>query len=138
MDDLIDSNSMLINENVIIRNKIFSDSTLANINSTSIINDSDSDDQHLNDVISTIDLNCNEVIETAILAEIDVEEQTSTEPQQQHKTAGIINPVIRPCQFSISRIKNIMKLDPELALTSKESVFLVAKATVSFQSRLKF
>lgn len=36
----------------------------------------------------------------------------------------------RPCQFAISRIKTIMKLDPELALTSKESVFLITKATV--------
>jgi hypothetical protein len=34
------------------------------------------------------------------------------------------------CQFAVSRIKSIMKLDPELSLTSKESVFLVAKATV--------
>ena len=35
------------------------------------------------------------------------------------------------CQFAVSRVKSIMKLDPELSLTSKESVFLVAKATVT-------
>jgi hypothetical protein len=38
----------------------------------------------------------------------------------------------RPCQFAISRIKSIMKMDPELALASKESVFLICKATVLF------
>jgi hypothetical protein len=37
----------------------------------------------------------------------------------------------RPCQFAISRIKSIMKTDPDLALASKESVFLIAKATVN-------
>ena len=41
-----------------------------------------------------------------------------------------LNKATRPCQFAISRIKNIMKLDPELALTSKESVYLICKATV--------
>ena len=37
----------------------------------------------------------------------------------------------RPCQFALNRIKTIMKLDPDLSLTSKESVFLIAKATVN-------
>lgn len=36
----------------------------------------------------------------------------------------------RPCQFTLSRIKTIMKMDPEVSLASKESVFLVTKATV--------
>jgi hypothetical protein len=36
----------------------------------------------------------------------------------------------RPCQYAIARIKAIMKMDPELLLASKESVYLVAKATV--------
>jgi hypothetical protein len=35
------------------------------------------------------------------------------------------------CQFAASRIKTIMKMDPEMNLSSKESVFLVSKATVS-------
>lgn len=34
------------------------------------------------------------------------------------------------CQFAASRIKTIMKMDPEMNLSSKESVFLVSKATV--------
>jgi hypothetical protein len=38
----------------------------------------------------------------------------------------------RPCQYALARIKAIMKMDPELLLASKESVFLVAKATVTF------
>ena len=37
----------------------------------------------------------------------------------------------KPCQFAVSRIKTIMKLDPDLSLVSKESVFLIAKATVN-------
>ena len=38
----------------------------------------------------------------------------------------------RPCLFAINRIKTIMKLDPELALASKESTYLICKATVRF------
>jgi hypothetical protein len=36
----------------------------------------------------------------------------------------------KPSQFGLSRIKSIMKLDPDLSLTSKDSVFLISKATV--------
>jgi hypothetical protein len=36
----------------------------------------------------------------------------------------------RPAQFALSRVKTIMKMDPEVTLASKESVFLIAKATV--------
>lgn len=39
---------------------------------------------------------------------------------------------VRPCQFALGRIKSIMKMDPEMGLSSKESVFLIAKATVNF------
>jgi DNA polymerase epsilon subunit 4 len=38
----------------------------------------------------------------------------------------------KPCQFALARIKTIMKLDPDLNLMSKESVFLIAKATEFF------
>ncbi len=37
----------------------------------------------------------------------------------------------KPCQFALARIKTVMKLDPDLNLMSKESVFLIAKATVN-------
>jgi len=40
----------------------------------------------------------------------------------------------KPCQFALARIKTIMKLDPDLNLMSKESVFLIAKATVKKSS----
>ena len=42
------------------------------------------------------------------------------------------NKITRPCQFAISRIKTIMKCDPDLAIASKESVFAIAKATVNY------
>lgn len=34
-------------------------------------------------------------------------------------------------KLPLARIKNIMKMDPDLNLTSQEAVFLIAKATVS-------
>ena len=37
---------------------------------------------------------------------------------------------VKSCQLALSRIKTIMKTDPDLGLASKESVFLIAKATV--------
>lgn len=39
-------------------------------------------------------------------------------------------PAVKSCQLPFARIKTIMKLDSDLGLTSKESVYLVAKATV--------
>ena len=70
-----------------------------------------------------------DLIQITTQNDVDIENQQDSQQQsqQQQKSAA----VTRPCQFSISRVKNIMKLDPELSLTSKESVFLVAKATVS-------
>lgn len=38
-------------------------------------------------------------------------------------------------QLALSRIKTIMKLDPDLSLASKESVFMIAKATVSDENQ---
>ncbi len=37
----------------------------------------------------------------------------------------------KSCQLPLARIKNIMKLDSDLNLASKESVYVIAKATVS-------
>ena len=36
----------------------------------------------------------------------------------------------KSCQLALSRIKTIMKLDPDLGLVSKESLFVITKATV--------
>lgn len=41
-------------------------------------------------------------------------------------------PEERLCQMPLSRIKSIMKLDPEFNLVSSDSVFLMAKATELF------
>lgn len=38
----------------------------------------------------------------------------------------------RLCQLPLSRIKSIMKLDPELNLVSSDSVFLMSKVTEMF------
>ncbi|XP_077500185.1 DNA polymerase epsilon subunit 4 [Amblyomma americanum] len=40
------------------------------------------------------------------------------------------------CRLPLSRVKNIMKLDPDVMLFSQESVFLVAKATELFVAAL--
>ena len=47
------------------------------------------------------------------------------------QSSKLIDLATRPCQFALARIKTIMKMDPDLGLTSKESVFLVAKAAVT-------
>ncbi|XP_065290102.1 DNA polymerase epsilon subunit 4 [Dermacentor albipictus] len=40
------------------------------------------------------------------------------------------------CRFPLSRVKNIMKLDPDVVLASQEAVFLVSKATEMFVAAL--
>lgn len=76
------------------------------------------------------------------IASTDIQKEAtpSTNDSEQNENDENVNTAVtqnsgdskatRPCQFAISRIKTIMKLDPELALTSKESVFLICKATV--------
>jgi len=53
---------------------------------------------------------------------------TNKKGKAQNKTIEAVE--VRPCQFALGRIKSIMKMDPEMGLSSKESVFLIAKATV--------
>ena len=65
--------------------------------------------------------------------EDDDESKSNKENEPNAPSDDVVNDVIqlnKPCQFAISRIKTIMKLDPDLGLMSKESVFLIAKATV--------
>ncbi|XP_037557338.1 DNA polymerase epsilon subunit 4-like [Dermacentor silvarum] len=40
------------------------------------------------------------------------------------------------CRFPLSRVKTIMKLDPDVVLASQEAVFLVSKATEMFVAAL--
>ena len=62
------------------------------------------------------------------------EEQTVDDkrPQVQNKTE-----VIRSTRLPIARIKNIMKMDPDVSIVSGDAVFLVTKATVSTHSAIK-
>ena len=81
--------------------------------------------------------------ETTVLAEKTQNCVIDEEQEPQEAAAVIKKPIVRTkavassgegenrqCQLPISRIKNIMKLDSELGLVSKESLFLVTKATV--------
>jgi hypothetical protein len=72
---------------------------------------------------------------TDILTEIQASENIEQENDENVCISSGSIPLTkatRPCQFAISRIKTIMKLDPELALASKESTYLICKATVRF------
>lgn len=55
------------------------------------------------------------------------ETQTETEKPVLQRNTG----------FPLSRIKTLMKMDPDVGLLSSESVFIVAKATVSFPGQIK-
>ena len=58
------------------------------------------------------------------------QDEESSKPVKEDEAAKDL--ADRPCQFALSRIKAIMKMDPEMCLSSKESVFLVAKAAELF------
>ena len=61
----------------------------------------------------------------------DTEEQTADSVegslQNEETSAG------RLTQFPQTRIRNMMKIDPDLHLANRESVFLLTKAAVSVQ-----
>ena len=59
------------------------------------------------------------------------QEETSKDQTELVGENELEDKITRPCQFALHRIKTIMKYDPDLALASKESVFAIAKATVS-------
>lgn len=71
----------------------------------------------------------NDITDTPIK---DISNINETETEEKKAKSGEMeeNFVNRPCQLALSRIKTIMKLDPELHLASKDSVFLISKATV--------
>jgi len=73
----------------------------------------------------------NEENEDPILTDNFVQEENSKDVTELVGETVLEDKVTRPCQFALSRIKTIMKYDPDLALASKESVYAIAKATVS-------
>ena len=63
----------------------------------------------------------------------DIEEQTAESAEgnlQNEETSGG-----RLTQFPQTRIRNMMKIDPDLHLANRESVFLLTKAAVSVQKQ---
>ena len=58
----------------------------------------------------------------------DSEEQNNLEKKTQNVNKV---EVIRSTKLPIARIKNIMKMDPDVNIVNAEAVFLVTKATVS-------
>lgn len=55
--------------------------------------------------------------------------EDQTGEKKQHKSE-----VVRTTKLPMARIKNIMKMDPDVSVISGDAVFLVTKATVSFIS----
>lgn len=61
------------------------------------------------------------------------EEVRGNEPEEDHTqhTGPTAGPHHRLAKLPLSRIKALMKADPDVSLASQESVFIIAKATVS-------
>lgn len=64
-------------------------------------------------------------------ASITRESQEDTMSSSPDLKAQTTNKSIKSSKFPLSRVKLIMKTDPDLTLASQESVFLIAKASVS-------
>ncbi|XP_030852301.1 DNA polymerase epsilon subunit 4 [Strongylocentrotus purpuratus] len=66
--------------------------------------------------------------ESSTVSREDQIEYENSEPKEDDKSQA----VARNNKFPLTRIKNIMKTDPDVTLASQESVFLLAKATEYF------
>ncbi len=64
---------------------------------------------------------------------INNENEKATLKQLNDDASTVIEP--KHSQLALSRIKTIMKLDPDLGLVSKDSLILITKATVVFICR---
>jgi hypothetical protein len=120
-----------IASNVIIRNKILSESNQPSAPKQLLpIDDSENEE----DIVTGQTINqISDDIEDYAVNEaniIDVENQFQNQNEIPKAKANFASSQNKS-QFSQSRIKTIMKMDPELSLTSKESVFIVSKATVT-------
>ncbi|XP_027025913.1 DNA polymerase epsilon subunit 4 [Tachysurus fulvidraco] len=62
------------------------------------------------------------------------EEVRGTEPDEEHQQhpGPVVGPQHRLAKLPLSRIKALMKADPDVSLASQESVFIIAKATELF------
>ncbi|KAI5101902.1 DNA polymerase epsilon subunit 4 isoform X1 [Silurus meridionalis] len=61
-------------------------------------------------------------------------EMRGTDPEEENSahTGPVPGPQHRLAKLPLSRIKALMKADPDLSLASQESVFIIAKATELF------
>lgn len=59
------------------------------------------------------------------------------EEENNQQTGPAAAPQSRLAKLPLSRIKSLMKADPDVSLASQESVFIIAKATVSQKNSLK-
>lgn len=69
--------------------------------------------------------------ETQLNDDPEVAESLECEPAEEIHTKESPNQKQRFIRLPLSRIKTIMKLDPDCVLVSQDSAFLVTKATVS-------
>lgn len=60
---------------------------------------------------------------------LNAEDQQSSEKKPANSASK--SEVIRSTRLPMARIKNIMKMDPDVSVVSGDAVFLVTKATVS-------
>jgi DNA polymerase epsilon subunit 4 len=58
----------------------------------------------------------------------DLKDEVEVQSQQEGKEERIN--IFRSTKFPQTRVRNMMKMDPDLHLASQESVFLVCKAVV--------
>ena len=74
------------------------------------------------------DYRSTEITDSELSVIKDSEEQNNLEKKTQNVNKV---EVIRSTKLPIARIKNIMKMDPDVNIVNAEAVFLVTKATVS-------
>lgn len=97
-------------------------------NISDIIEDSE---QYMDSEVTDLDNNQNtEATDSGNINTIDTTELMNTEHILDDKR--VYKPeVIRTTRLPMARIKNIIKMDPDVSVVSGEAVFLVTKATVS-------